>query len=374
MTTSRVILYALLAAALAAAVVMPRNSGYEEPQLGEVDARMRWASDRVQIQYEMARRLQSRAVALETAARAPATPGFVVRIDPSVSDERGARVEAVARQWWTRLGPDTATASMALTVIADSTVESLGVPPSAAGRSWSSDIFIAALGGAPACNVVLRVPTLDREQNELAVSRYDVLSHCRLILRYGAPGPGVRSWLESRRYGALVARRWVHTGRANISRSPNHTYWGLRSERARQEHGCFAGRDEACTAAVLQPWSETWRPMGFPEGWLATRGPVFVDEVGALVLDRVQRSIGDEAFLALWRDTTPFAQSVPQAMQQPLSAVVRAALQDAVDPAAPTSVTRGPLSPIGGLIPPLLLLVAGLGVGSTIYGRRRSEH
>jgi hypothetical protein len=372
MTASRVILYALLAAALAAAVMMPRNSGYEAPQLGEIDARMRWASDRAQVQYEMARRLQSRAVALETAARATATPGFVVRIDPSVSDERGARLEAFARQWWTQLDPDTATASMALTVIADSTVESLGVPSSVAGRSWSSDIFIAPTSTAPACNVVLRLPRVTREQNELALSNAYVLSHCRLILRYGAPGPGVRAWLESRRYGALVARR-APTGRVDASRSPNHMYWAMRSERTRHELGCFSGRDTACTAALLQPWSETWRPMGIPEGWLGTRGPVFADEVGALVLDRVQRSIGDEAFLALWRDTTPFAQSVTRAMQQPLSAVVRAALQDAYAHEAPALVTRGPLAPVSGIIPPLLLLVAGLGVGSTLYGRRGSE-
>ncbi len=377
MRTSRVILHTLLAAAVAAAVVMPRDASVEPPQLDGIDARMQWASERASVQYEMARRLQSRAAALETAAGTAGTAGLVVRADPSVDGARAARVEALARQWWTLLllGSDAEGASLAVTLIADSTVEALGVPAASAGHGWSSDVFIPPLGSSSACHVVLRLPRSVHDRGDVPLTRTmnSALTRCHLVVRYGPPGPGVRTWLEDRRYGALLVARRVNTGRVNVGLSLRGEYWALRSERVRLERGCLAGRDDACTDALLAPWNDTWRPTGFPGGWTGTRGPVLMDALGALLLDRVERSIGTDAFAALWRDTTPFAVSVVNAMQQPLATVVRASLQDGHAMAADTRVTRGPLPPVGGLVPPLLLVVACLGVGSRWYDRRRSD-
>ncbi len=380
MNTTRLVVYTLLAAALAAAVALPRDSTVMARELGGVDTRMRQAVDRVTVHYEMARRHQSRSLARATADAAAGRTGLTIRPHPSVDQARAAGIDSIVRAWWLRAGTDTLGASLTVTIVVDSIVSDLGVPDASANIGRTSDVFVPPVGASPACHIVLRLPVLQRDRGESADVRgtTSVLNSCRWLLRFGPPGPGVRAWLEDRRYGALVASRPVDrpSARAGV-RQPTPSlrwdYWAMRSERVRQEIGCVLGHDAACEAAVLRAWNDTWRPGSFPDGWFSTRGPIFMDETGFRVLELVHRSVGREAFLALWRGDAPFAQGVEQAMRQPLAVVVRAALQDALGASADHGIRRGPLPPASGLFAGIVLAVAGLAVGSGGFRRRRSE-
>jgi hypothetical protein len=185
----------------------------------------------------------------------------------------------------------------------------------------TQDTYIGTLEGEPYCYRVLAAPgrMTPRSSSIRRVSlapqrRYsNILGSCRLIARYGMPGPALLAWLERGGLGFAADPVYEQAGpmlRPDLVRSPFGTggpsFWVQSQEVGR----CLAGAERSCGRLFLDPFSEADESRAEVQH-VVDRSPVsaireeayrqpFAHYDNYLLAD-LEVEFGPERFAAFWR-------------------------------------------------------------------------
>lgn len=158
--------------------------------------------------------------------------------------------------------------------------------------------------------------------------RDDLLGPCGFFARYGAPGAGMRDWLEHTRAASAFTEVETSLISGTRTRRPPPTTF---SSSTGTRSGCLAGTLALCERYFTG--GAQWRGALAPQ-WLArvTRPSRVVWRSfgeSRMNLARLRTRIGDEAFLQVWRSDAEPSVAVRRAAGQDLGTLVRDMLLDA---------------------------------------------
>jgi hypothetical protein len=295
----------VLLCAAAAVIALPLPAPAWPPGEARVDERLRVAGNRayavqVELRYAVTRYYAQRALARWRALSPDqrATP-FVV--DESVPRADRQRVEDGARAQWALAGrADTSpgTRSRATMFVM---VDTTSINVSSAKRPLhgnESHYFALPANGGP-CVTMVRL----RLANESAI-RGITLGPCAFYARYGLPGHGMRSWLETTA-GTMALRSDVARARAMETRQLSIRSFDHRAGACLVRGGRYCLEAIGLRADSREPDTGTAGPIAAPLPGLIGSGPAArpfsLGERSRWFLSDMAADIGEERFLAFWQ-------------------------------------------------------------------------
>ncbi len=205
-----------------------------------------------------------------------------------------------------------------------------------------------------------------------------VLGACRLVAEYGAPGPGIRAWLErgATWYGhsAGVRPRWAM--RMDEGMYGPSTFGRRRNFNGRDDmrgDACRAGRPKECVSAFLDPLGKIAEERGFhltaedrSLGVVPWSAASPLGYTSAFLLWDLEQQFGPRRVQAFWTSTADVPTAFRSAFGQPLDQWLMAWVST-----HERMTTAGPGLPRGDTLGALLLLAVSAIVGGWWAHRRR---
>ena len=325
MSTSRSIVYTLLASLALAVALFPTVKEIPGVPVDPYRHAVELTRERYATQSELLRRAHSRVLASAAVAKAGSSAEPVVFVRPSdvpavVQDRfRAALGKTLAPR---RRDPR---ARVVITFAIDTGFTIAGERVLRPYRSLRSDVFPPRGNGDGVCAIVARASDpglLDRIRRVDYRYPYatDLGSTCRWYLAYGTPGLGVATWLDSTNFEGILGlpgRRLVYVEENSFT-----GYLFI----APQIAACWARREGACAALVLQPtdWQfNGWnRPPVHTPGWIGESlwAGIGTNGMAAEMLTGIERELGPEGFAAFWKSDQPLPVAFAAARGESLDA------------------------------------------------------
>lgn len=362
------IVYILLAATAAAAVVIPSPKIDEPPaRVDPIVVAKANAEWQLRLHSELLRRADSRAVAQAATARARTDEGAVTLVpgansSEAIQDRIRVSVNAGLRTLPRR---DTSVRVVVATVI-DTGGPIAGARVTRAGYESSIDVFPPGTVSDNACAVVVRVhtrswtrPMSTLQAERRRVSGDDMLGACWWYAAYGKPGPRIAQWLDSTHYGSITRSGLRVRG----------GWWEESWSQIPLVQACVYSPAVPCSAFVLRHVDRLRVDhvgLSPSPGW-AGRGRTAQDAralLPASLFADLHRQLGAETFAELWRSADALPQVFETAAGMPLDQWVRRRLTQIVD------AYREP--PPVGTADDILPILLGVGlIAAGIHGVRR---
>ena len=346
-STIRSIVYSLLASLAIAVAIFPTAT--ENPG-GPVDpfrAALWRARERYIVQVELLRRMHSRELARAAIEHSAGMREVVADVRPSdvplVVQERVHNTFGRTLKL-ARLDPNM---RVVIAYTLDTGVTVAGAPTGRYYRGIRIDVFPPGAIADGVCSIVARVTEpalLGAMQKGERTIRYisntsDVGSACGWYAAYGTPGRGVARWLDSTHFEPINSRvRGISFGyqRTGMEQPINFVDPEITA--------CWAERDNACEALVLQPqrasYNDWSRPALDTPGWIG--GYLWHDAryngFSTAMLVGLEHDLGAEGFAAFWKSNDPLPVAFATARGESLESWARLHFRRGAKP-----YTAGPL-------------------------------
>lgn len=358
----RWLVYCLLASAAIAVVVFPSPKPDEYLAPDRFSRALYDGKDEWGFHSELLRREQARQIARATVAqsRVKSAENFEVISGRDVPASVVGLVQKAAARAYGTLSPRDSTVRIVISVALDTVSAYDGVPLQRAGRTTSSDVFVPGAVDANACVIVIRLmnPRVFPSNRAGFVD-----GPCYWYGRYGIPGRGVATLLDSTRSRAILNHGRV--GYSTLAYEASQ-YFTL------PLNACRSGDKDACAGILLSP------PQRVPAlalvrtpGWIGDgRGEGFgyYSFPSTGVLQVIERDLGAEAFERLWKSDLAFPEAFASIRGVPLGEWIYGVISGPVSERVSARLS-GPLPS------PKLWLVLGFAITASLalgaYGTSR---
>jgi hypothetical protein len=366
-----VVIGALLGAAALGIAVLPSEPTLRTPVTDPLTTQVRSTLNTLRLRETFAQRLEARYFAQQSVSR----PGDVVTVvgGAGISPAEVARYDSLNRRLVASLPTRMDTAvRVVVTLLRASAAE---IPDSLKGSrivTIGTDVFVPGSIRPNECHVIVRAPEVSGSKPvSPRLLPDDAVSPCIPYLLYGMPGTGMTAWLAA--HGLDPVRAFDPRHRGDVALIGTYGPWNYRERRML---ACRNGRTAACDDVVLGTPRRSWSwfiasaTEGTPTGWIAGARSNYlppVDPSYQLFVEALHDRLGPDGLRALWQADAPIIEAVASATGQPLSRVVR----DALDADSKRSGAKvPPPRPLGSLPYPssvLMLLLLSGGMFGAVY-------